>query len=59
LAALRALAAYAAAEHGVAGLLRRYMPVRFRAALIETKMNQQFADKKRQLTESVTRRAGG
>jgi SAM-dependent methyltransferase len=59
LAALRALGAYAAAEHGVAGLLRRYVPVRFRAALIEAKMNQQFADKKRQVTESVTRHAGG
>jgi SAM-dependent methyltransferase len=59
LAALRALAGYAAAEHGVAGLLRRYVPVRFRAALIEARMNEQFADKKRQMTETVTRRAGG
>jgi hypothetical protein len=57
--ALRALAGYAAAEHGIAGRLRRYVPVRFRAALVEAKMNEQFADKKRQTTESVTRRAGG
>jgi SAM-dependent methyltransferase len=57
--ALRALAGYAAAEHGIAGRVRRYVPVRFRAALVEAKMNEQFADKKRQMTESVTRRAGG
>jgi len=56
--ALRALAGYAAAEHGVAGRLRRYVPVRFRAALVEAKMNEQFADKKREITESATR-AGG
>lgn len=57
--AIRALAGYAAAEHGVAGRLRRYLPIRFRAALVEARMNEQFADKKRQMTESVTRRAGG
>ena len=57
--ALRALAGYAAAEHGVAGRLRRYVPVRFRAALVEARMNERFAEKKRQMTESVTRRAGG
>jgi SAM-dependent methyltransferase len=57
--ALRALARYAAAEHSIAGLIRWYLPVRFRAALLEAKMNEQFADKKRRITESVTRRAGG
>ena len=48
-AALRALAGYAAAEHGVAGRMRWYLPVRFRAALIEAKMNDQFANRKREL----------
>jgi hypothetical protein len=35
------------------------VPVRFRAALIEARMNDQFASRKRELAESVTRRVGG
>jgi SAM-dependent methyltransferase len=58
-AAVRALTGYAAAEHGLAGRMWRYVPVRFRAARIEARMNEQFASRKRELAESVTRRAGG
>jgi SAM-dependent methyltransferase len=58
-AALRALAGHAAAEHGFAGRLMRYVPVRCRAALIEAKMNTDFASRKRALRESATRRVGG
>ena len=58
-AAVRALTGYAAAEHGLAGRMWWYVPVRFRAALIEAKMNEQFASRKRELAESVTRRVGG
>ena len=58
-AAVRALTGYAAAEHGLAGRIWWYVPVRFRAALIEARMNEQFASRKRELAESVTRRVGG
>jgi SAM-dependent methyltransferase len=58
-AALRALARYAAAEHGVSGRIRWHVPVRFRAARLEAKMNDQFANRKRELRESDTRRVGG
>jgi SAM-dependent methyltransferase len=57
-AARRALAGYAAAEQGAAGRLRRWLPARYRAALIEAKMNQRF-QRRRQVGESVTRRVGG
>jgi SAM-dependent methyltransferase len=56
-AARRALAGYAAAEQGVAGRLRRWLPARYRAARIEAKMNERF-ERRRQIGESVTRRAG-
>jgi SAM-dependent methyltransferase len=58
-AAVSALTGYAAAEHGLAGRMLWYVPVRFRAALIEARMNDQFASRKRELAESVTRRVGG
>jgi hypothetical protein len=58
-AALRALAGYAGAEHGLSGRIRRHVPVRFRAALIEAKMNDRFAKRKREPRESATRRVGG
>lgn len=58
-AAVRALTGYAAAERGLAGRMWWYVPVRFRAALIEARMNEQFASRKRELAESVTRRVGG
>ncbi len=57
-AARQALAGYAAAEHGIAGRLQRWVPVRVRAALIEAKMNERI-DRRRQVGESVTRRVGG
>jgi SAM-dependent methyltransferase len=57
--ALWALAGYASAEYGLRGVLRWYVPVRFRAALMEAKMNEQFASRKSALRDSVTRRVGG
>ena len=57
-AARHALAGYAAAEQGVAGRLRWCVPARFRAALIEAKMNERLV-RKRQVDDSVTRRVGG
>jgi SAM-dependent methyltransferase len=56
-AARRALEGYAAAEHGWAVRLRWRVPARFRAALIEARMNERLL-RKRQVDDSVTRVGG-
>jgi SAM-dependent methyltransferase len=57
-AARQALSGYAAAEHTWAARLRWGMPARFRAALVEARMNKRF-ERKRQADDSVTRQVGG